>query len=268
MKSKIIVFSFILFISFAGTTGYAFGLSYFGYDEWGGSWHDADKTWTGDSMMCWAAAASNILAWTEWGYPLGQGFSGHDDMFGHFRNHWTDNGGWMEYGWNWWFDGTGPPPGDSYVDVPGGGNFWPTTHFGDYYYGLDYWDENTNSWSDDGSSALNEIETLLRGQYGVTLAIYGPGAHAVTVWGYEYDDQGNYLGIYITDSDDNADALVYVPLTYANNYWYLQGYGLGNWYIGAIQALDQKPVPEPTTFLLLISGLIGLAGFRRKFRKQ
>ncbi|MHC4863454.1 MAG: hypothetical protein ACYTEX_05205 [Planctomycetota bacterium] len=27
-------------------------------------------------------------------------------MFGHFQDHWTDQGGLMEYAWQWWFDGT------------------------------------------------------------------------------------------------------------------------------------------------------------------
>ncbi|MFC1823408.1 PEP-CTERM sorting domain-containing protein [Thermodesulfobacteriota bacterium] len=36
---------------------------------------------------------------------------------------------------------------------------------------------------------------------------------------------------------------------------------------GFFDSISINPIPEPTTMLLLGSGLIGLAGFRRKFRK-
>ncbi len=51
----IIIFS----IGVLGITNSVFA-SYFGYD----TWYDADKTWNGqDNLMCWAAAASNIVSW-------------------------------------------------------------------------------------------------------------------------------------------------------------------------------------------------------------
>ena len=37
--------------------------------------------------------------------------------------------------------------------------------------------------------------------------------------------------------------------------------------IGGI-SLNVNPIPEPATMLLFGSGLIGLAGFRRKFKKS
>jgi len=74
--------------------------TYFVWDTWGyqDPLRDANKIElpgsvldnTEDDLMCWAAAASNILDWGGWDAP---GFTSAGQMFQHFQDHWTDLGG-------------------------------------------------------------------------------------------------------------------------------------------------------------------------------
>lgn len=64
----------------------------------------------GDSSMCWAAATANMLWSTGWARkavdPLtGEPFTGEDDVFALFRNHFLNNGGWSDHGVRWFFTG-------------------------------------------------------------------------------------------------------------------------------------------------------------------
>ena len=57
----------VFMLAILSLTTPAWSASYFVYDQWGGTWHDANKTYVGDSLMCWAASASNVLDWGNWG---------------------------------------------------------------------------------------------------------------------------------------------------------------------------------------------------------
>jgi hypothetical protein len=259
----------LLVVLLLGSAGPAFGLSYFGYNDFGGSWYDAEKTLgnTEDDLMCWAATGSNMLTYTGWGFPVGASFSNEDDIFAYFQNHWTDAGGNMFFGTNWWFDGINDSQGWSgwsQVDVPGGG-YYTDNNFFDYY-----------TWSSNDSTALSVIDTYLHQGHGVGLTVLGPGAHAITAWGYEYDAFGNYKGIFVTDSDNSKymnsplDILSYYDVKYdpAKGDWFLQDfYDSNSWYISEVHGLAQmpgNPVPVPSTMLLLGTGLFCLIGIRRK----
>ena len=244
---------------------YANNIDYFIWDDWGGTFADAEKNTlsTEDDDMCWAAAASNILEWAGWrGSDV---LADTDQIFDYFQDHWTDAGGKMQYGWDWWFDGTyNGPPTWSTPDVAGGG-FYHQVNFNEYF---------RKTWDPQGSMSV--IDQYLRGGYGTALGLYAPGVgHAVTIWGFEYDPDtpDYYSGIYITDSDDNEyglpprpDSLKYYDVAFADTKWLLQDYsGSDSWYIGDIQGLAINPgiphAPEPATLLLL--GL-GCLATRRK----
>ena len=273
MKKLVMVYAAVGLLLVSVGSVIAAPVNYYLFDDSGGGWADADKTPpdSSDDLLCWAAAASNILEWTGFGNVLG--FTDTDQMFGYFKDNWTDKGGLMEYGWDWWFSGnySGPVVGDtgrltgsaqpvwSQPDV-GTGGFYPELNFDDYFH---------ETWG--SSESMSAVDQYLRSGYGTTLAVYSPlRGHAITVWGFEYDvdDPFYYTGVYVTDSDDKTNALKYYEIKNVGLVWYLQGfYGTDYyWHIGGVQAMAPIIIPEPATITMLGIGLIAL--IKRKTGKK
>lgn len=299
MKKKlyfVLLFVFAL-IFFVSETSFASAIYLPGLPA---TFYDAEKSpsTADDDDMCWAAASSNMLAWTGWDGGFG---SDSDAIFDHFTSHWSNGGSTAEYAWKWWFtgiDGTPPESGAAHPDVPGGGGFYTQGEFDASYHG---WIRDAKGEGADfnpaGFPAAGNLMDYIDSGYGTVLNIYGmEGQHGISLWGYEIDDvTSDLLGIYVSDSDDDKgsvappDDLEYyalllgsdIPVPSFPNFhdcWFLQDYldDVNNdyWWIGAVQALappDSGPpdaVPEPTTLVLVGAGLLGLGACRRsRFNK-
>lgn len=226
-------------------------INYFGYLDWGGDWHDADQHAT---YLCWAAAASNTLAWGQW-YdrdrqipPTDSGVA-EQDIFEVFQQTWLDssqdNGGLMHLGWEWWFQGTTEIPDSggytwatpSLPPAPDGG-VWPEENFRDYF--------KTAS----GVNVMTTIDTFLRLGYGVTISAYPDPedlGHAFTVWGYETDARNEITGVWITDSDDAGRGQRRLPVkkNASDNLWLIDdGSRYDEWYLGSVLALEKRAKPS------------------------
>ena len=240
-------------IASLGSSAAGTGVDYLNFENWGGTWTDADKDimpGDGDDLMCWAAAASNVLQWTGWGLVAGMDSS--DEMFQYFQDHWTDKGGLSYIGWDWWFDGTNSGPtggGWSQVDVPGGG-FYAGLVPSDYIH-------TRGQGSEAEAKAMSDIDQYSRAGYGVALGLFGTIAHAITCWGFNYDDTlsptnpNYYKGIYITDSDDYgpSDSMDYYAVTWdaVSEHYDFDSYYVGA-YIGEVDGLEERSVVSVTVF--------------------
>lgn len=228
-------------------------------------WSDVNQDSYGN--MCWAATASNILAYTGWN----GGFPNAGSIFSYYTAHWSNQDGNTWTSVRWFFDGVDDHAyGPARVTTPGG-NFYSWANFngnvGAYQNAVDAW-TGIKDYVDRSHDAT------IRNEAGIYAFLDGPVNHWVTIWGYDTDG-GNKIKI--TDSFYNVDSLDTYTLSLSGGKWYLDGTYNG-YYIGSVSRLNlnfddispnQPPtgIPEPSTIFLLGSGLVFIAGWRRKVKK-
>lgn len=173
---------------------------------------DAEKTNMpndGDNELCWAAAASNIIHYTGWGKEAG--FNSSDDLLDLFRDEFVDLPSNTYYGLEWFFNGTYMVQGfDGWAAVKSYGKS------GKYYPEYPY--ESAVEYVDvyDNYKRINTVIDILKngGGAGISLGWVDNndnrnGGHAITAWGYIYDedytnnDKEYYMALIVSDSDSD-----------------------------------------------------------------
>jgi hypothetical protein len=237
-------------------------------------WFDAEKHyWTyDDDLMCWAASASNVLAFSGW---AGKPYAGLEDRLfaGFLANDEEDSGALARTAWQFYFEGA-PTSGCFSDSTPALGHFdssdwrgaYPHLTFADYYRDVTV-----------TTGTLDTIEVFVRDGWGVVAAVkpdgwiyylWDPVGHAITIWGYETDGAGDITGLWYTDSDDDKDfhfwwgntwpTWITEPnnLKYSSLYAYDEkvGFGafssiLGPYYVDSFAALAPSTYVPPVTII-------------------
>lgn len=217
-------------------------------------WHDANKTGTDDTLLCWAAGASNMLSYTQWWG--GPSLVTEGQIFNQYKSFWNDDFGSPYYGVDWWFTGQNDHQGDT-----GWAQLTDTSHTGYFTQTL----FNTNYvWKNYG--AIDDIYSYIDDKRGTSLRITkGDLGHVLTVWGIDKDIRK----IWVTDSDlfnGNTDKTLEDYVIDANGTFSYRG---NTWSISEVHGLLRNtnhipPVPEPSSSVLVVSGLVFFLFLKRK----
>lgn len=189
----------------------------------GCGWYDCNKTFEykgGDGNMCWAATASNLLHWWlnhnskyvqayEKAHPgnscpkeyrqMTEADQNHSDIFNFFKQNFPNLGSWETGGVNWFINGDGQKlNANSNKDFKG---FFSEVFSKDNAVATDTYNmskENFNRWMKEAFRMNKAIGFSVFG-----FANAGSGMHAMTIWGAEFDANGNVAYLYFCDNNQS-----------------------------------------------------------------
>ena len=216
--------------------------------------YDAEKDGVADTQLCWAATASNMLRYTQWG--MVEEMETEDDLLDYFTDCFTDVGSRIEFGIEWFLTGEyDAVDWSGWAQIKDGkadeGALWPEV------------EENLDDYMEcvafdvDG---LTKIDAQLRQNSAVGIALGWMdgemvrwGGHAITMWGYVYDssvavtDTARYTGLFVTDSDSyeggmgrDADNVLHqygIVWDADNSQYYFEEYGKSETMAGYLEDL-------------------------------
>lgn len=264
-----------------------------------GGWYDVNKTFSQefpDSQMCWAASASNMLAWWQDHNPeyndlaaMNTPGSGQK-IFDTFKTAYDNDGGIQAYGILWYLQGDTnkdylPPLTEEGKEMGGYYGNAITQIYSERPIRLGLYDVRVANSASIVSGFLKDC--IVEG-YSVGLGVYGDISHAVTLWGIDYNEETQMIEtMYLTDSDDtrltgdvaelfevacsklevelattDGGTIILEELGISNKgdgrTWYN-----GNVYLGAVSLLKTDREPEAGTSTLGLVALAALCTWRR-----
>ncbi len=209
-------------------------------------WYDANKEWGGvDNLMCWAAAASNMIAWWQNTYDtVSYSYTSSvptdaEKIFQTLKDNWANVGGMSSMACEWWLSGDGRDSG-SYIGAPAAGGYYErvdTSNVVSSYNQLAGAGAKDTARLLASEFTLGGIVELSIGRYNGS-SIYN--AHAITLWGVTVDEATGYLtSVHVTDSDDAQYGILTVDVVYDSwsGHYVMQGSRFSNYYIYSYDAM-------------------------------
>lgn len=189
----------------------------------GCGWFDCNKSFNyegGDGNMCWAAAASNLIHWwmdrnkkyiEAYDNEYGQMYSyarpekyekmteqnqRHSEVFNFFKDHYLNLGSWDTGGVNWFINGDNKNLNSN--DIPDFHGFFSNVFSKDHPLASETKDMRKDNFNACMKDAFSNNKAICFSCYGFTGE---PGSHSMTIWGAEFDENGDVSYIYISDNN-------------------------------------------------------------------